>query len=260
MILRGAIYAFIVYLLFAIFVYFISDQLIFPKLKSSYQDSEDIIKLHSEDGTVISAVYLPNDNAEYTVLVSHGNAEDLGNLMPFLYSFRAQGFSIFAYDYHGYGTSQGRPTEKNTYADINAAYSYLTKHLHIPPNQIILYGRSLGAGVAIDLAVRQPIAGLIIESPFVTAYRTLFKFPLLLFDKFDSLSKIKKIKAPILIIHGKKDQVVAFWHGEYIYHQANSPKQFLPIENAGHNDVAKMGGETYWDAIKQFPPGRDNKN
>lgn len=255
MILRGAIYAVTVYLLFAVFVYFISDQLIFPRPKPSYQDSENIIKLPTKDGTVISAVYLPNDKAEYTVLVSHGNAEDLGSLMPFLRSFAAQGFAVFAYDYQGYGTSQGTPTEKNSYADINAAYSYLTKHLHIPPQRIILYGRSLGAGVAIDLAVRQPIAGLIIESSFVSAYRTLFKFPFLLFDKFDNLSKIKKIKVPVLIIHGKKDQVVPFWHGEYIYQQANSPKQFLPIGNAGHNDLAKMGGEAYWSAIKEFSLG-----
>ena len=86
--------------------------------------------------------------------------------MPFLYKLRDQGFSVFAYDYHGYGASSGRATEKNAYLDINAAYDYLNAQLHVPPNHIIAYGRSLGAAVAIDLATRQPLAGLIIENLF----------------------------------------------------------------------------------------------
>ena len=241
-----------VYFGIALFAYFFSNVLIFPKPKSSYQDMGNIIKIPTQDGAMISAVYLPNNNATYTVLVNHGNAEDLGHIMPFLKKFHAQGFAIFAYDYHGYGTSTGRPSEKNTYIDINAAYDYLTMQLHVSPTHIIVYGRSLGAAPAIDLATLKPVAGLIIESPFITAFRTVTQIPLLPFDKFDNLVKIKNIKCPLLVIHGKNDRVIPFWHGERLYREANAPKDFFWVRNAGHNDVASIGGSAYWYAIDTF--------
>ena len=252
MLIRWLLYCFAVYFGFAFFAYFFSDILIFPIPKLSYRDTQDIIKIPTKDGAVISAVYLSNNHATYVVLVNHGNAEDLGRIMPFLKKFHDQGFAIFAYDYHGYGTSTGRPSEKNTYADVNAAYDYLVMQLHVPPNHIIVYGRSLGAAPAVDLAAQKPIAGLIIESPFVSAFRTVTQIPLLPFDKFDNLSKIKNVKCPVLIIHGKNDRVISFWHGERLYREANSLKDFFWVSNAGHNDVAMVAGNAYWKAIAMF--------
>lgn len=252
MLIRWLLYCFTIYLAFAFFAYFLSNILIFPIQKSSYRDTKDILKITTHDGAMISAIYLPNSNATYTVLVSHGNAEDLGQIMPFLKMFHAQGLAIFAYDYHGYGTSTGSPSEKNTYADIDAAYDYLVTQLHVLPNHIILYGRSLGAAAAIDLAARKPVVGLIIESPFVTAFRTITKIPLLPFDKFDNLKKIKSVKCRVLIIHGKRDHIISFWHGKKLYREINSSKDFFWVNNADHNNVVMIAGSTYWNVIDNF--------
>ena len=250
--LRGINYFLIAYFLTTIFAYLFADLYMFKAPRPSYQFGKDILKIKTQDGATISALYLPNKNAAYTVLISHGNSEDLGYMIPFLKKFHDEGFAIFAYDYHGYGASTGRPTEKNAYIDINAAYDYLTGNLHVLPGHVIAYGRSLGAALAIDLAMRKPIAGLIIESPFLTAYRTITQVPLLLFDKFDNLSKIEKVKCPVLVIHGKYDFVVPFWQGKMIYKKANSPKYFFSVENAGHNNVAIHGGNAYWKIMSQF--------
>jgi fermentation-respiration switch protein FrsA (DUF1100 family) len=260
LLIRWLFYFLIIYFLITLFAYFFSDFSIFPKPEPSYQDNGNIIKIITQDGAVISAVYLSNNKATYTVLISHGNGEDLGRIMPFLKRFRDQGYAIFAYDYHGYGTSTGRPSEKNAYADSNAAFDYLTRQLNVSPNHIIAYGRSLGAALAIDLAAQKPVAGLIVENPFVTAFRTVIPIPLLVFDKFNNLSKIKNVKCPLLVIHGKEDRVISFWHGEKLYHEANSPKYFFWVKNAGHNNVENVGGNAYWQAIDEFVKRISGKN
>src|SRR5439155_21231421 len=137
----------------------------------------EIVKLISKDGKQISAIFLPNEKAKYTILYSHGNAEDIGDIRPMLDGLKNLGFSVFAYDYQGYGTSQGKPTESNAYADVLAAYEYLTTRLGISSERIISYGHSLGAALAVDLAARKPVAGVIIESAFTTAFRVVTRIP-----------------------------------------------------------------------------------
>jgi len=249
---RVFFYILTAYACLTIGAYFLSDALIFPVPPPGYHDTQEILKITTKNGAVISAVYLPNAEAKYTVLVSHGNAEDLGYIMPFLKQFHNKGFAVFAYDYEGYGTSTGKPTVANAYTDSRTVYNYLTEQLHASPSHIILYGRSLGAAVAINLAVRKPVARLIMESPFLTAYRAVTQIPIFMFDKFRNIDKIKKIKCPVLIIHGKKDGVIPFWQGKKIYNEAPAPKDYLWIDNAGHNDVAAVGSELYWQKIKTF--------
>lgn len=245
------LYLVIFYLAILIFVYFFADRFIFYPPPSSYHDTSEIIKLKTADGAIISAVYLPNPKAKFTILYSHGNATDIGELYFFFKILHDHGFSVFAYDYHGYGTSTGKPGEKNAYRDIDAAYNYLIQSLQIPPQQIIAYGQSVGAAVALDLATRQPLAGLIIESPFVTAFRTLTYFSLLPFDKFDNISKIKKVNCPILLIHGTRDKVIPIWHGKKLFAAAKSPKFFVWLEGLDHNDLPTTEDD-YWRALKEF--------
>lgn len=252
MLIRWLLYVFIAYIALATFVYFFAENHMFHPPPAGYQDNHNIIKLTTQDGAAISAIYLPNKAATYTLLVSHGNAEDIGYMLPFLETLHDHGFAVFAYDYHGYGTSKGKPTEKSTYADVNAAYDYLTTQLHISPNHIIAYGRSIGAAVALDLAVHKPIAGLILESPFTTALRTVTQIPIFPFDQYNNLAKIEKITAPILVIHGTHDSIVPFWHGKKLYDHARTTKYFLTIENANHNNMATQGAENYWQAIVRF--------
>src|SRR5574342_467910 len=119
--------------------------MIFLPPAPSYPDMPDVIRLATASGERIAAVYLPNPRATYTMLFSHGNAEDLGGIRPLLPVLQDLGFSVLAYDYRGYGLSEGQPSERNVYADIDAAYDYLTRDARVQPGRLILYGRSLGA-------------------------------------------------------------------------------------------------------------------
>jgi abhydrolase domain-containing protein 17 len=250
----------LVYIGMFLYSYFYAERIIFQPQPSSYQDTDQIVKLNSSDGVRISAVYLPNPGARYTILYSHGNAEDIGELLPMLKEVKDMGFSVFAYDYHGYGTSTGNPSEENAYRDEDAGYDYLVNNLDVPANQIIALGRSLGGAVAIDLAHRRQLGGLIIESSFVTAYRVLTHIPLFPFDRFTSISKIKEVHCPVLVIHGKRDETISFWHGESLFQAANEPKLSFWVEGAGHNDLFEVAGSRYAQVLGEFVSLIEKKN
>lgn len=229
-----------------------AERMIFLPPVTEYRDTSATVKLKSPDGIEISAVYLPNPQATYTILFSHGNAEDLGTLSPELESIKALGFSVFAYDYHGYGTSGGKPTEKNSYEDIDVAYGYLTQVLKIRADHIIAHGRSLGGAVAIDLSARKPLGGLVVESSFVSAFRVVTGYRIFPFDKFRNVDKIGHVRCPVLIIHGRQDDVIPFWHGERLFEHANEPKIHLWVDGAGHNNLKVIAGAEYVRALKTF--------
>lgn len=229
-----------------------ADRLIFVPHRASYRDDSEIIKLTSSDGKKISAVHLPNKNARAVLLFSHGNAEDIGDLRPFLRELHQFGFGVFAYDYHGYGTSEGVANEKNVYADIDAAYDHLTNALGVAPERIIVHGRSVGSGPSVDLAIRKPVGGLILESPFTSAFRVVTRARLLPFDKFDNLAKIARVRCPVLVIHGTDDGVIAPWHGRKLFAAAGEPKRFVSIEGAGHNDLFIVAGDRYGAELQDF--------
>jgi fermentation-respiration switch protein FrsA (DUF1100 family) len=248
----------VLYFSVAVFLWFFADRLIFLPHPSSYKDGPEILKLRSTKGSLISALYLTNPAARFTLLVSHGNAEDLGDDRDWLEGLRWAGFSVFAYDYQGYGTSQGRASEKGTYDDENAAYDYLTATLKVPPERIVILGRSVGSGPAVHLAARRPAAGLILQSPFVSAFRVLTRIPLLPFDEFPNHKEIGRVHCPVLIIHGDRDSVIGFWHGQKLFALANQPKQFFAVQGADHNDLDMVAGPTYPKAIQEFAVSLQN--
>ena len=233
----------------AVVLLFADKVMFLPRPPSSYTDTSDIVKLSTADGVTISGLYLPNEDAELTVLYSHGVAEDLGQLRPFLQTYRDQGFAIFAYDYHGYGTSGGRPSEDHIYDDVTAAFRHLVGQIGVPPQQIIAHGRSLGAGPAAYLAETESIGGLILESAFVSAFRAVTRVRLAPFDKFENLKRLEDIHCPVLIVHGMQDDVVAPWHGQKLFATAREPKAKLWVEQATHDDIPLMAGPEYWQAI-----------
>lgn len=242
----------LIYSFFALYVYFRADSLIFLPQPATYQDTKEILKIPITDTEEISAVYLPNAQATYTLLYIHGNAEDLGDIRPVLDRLHSWGFSVFAYDYRGYGTSDGQPSEANAYQDAEAAYRYVTQQLKIPPEQIILYGRSVGGGSATELATHHSVAGLILESTFTSAFRVVVPFPILPFDKFPNLSKLQKIHCPVLVMHGRADQTIPFEQGQALYEAASDPKMSLWVTEAGHDDFTWAAGERHRQSLLAF--------
>jgi len=240
-----------VYLGLGIIAYFFADKLIFQPQRAFIND-DSTLKLTTPSGEKISAKFFKNDAAEFTILFSHGNAEDIFGSTPFFEKLRDAGFNVFAYDYRGYGTSEGFPSEQNSYEDAETAYNYLTNELKIAPEKIIIHGRSLGAAVSIDLASRKKCGALIAESAFVSAFRVLTHYRIFPFDKFQNLKKIKQVKSPVLFIHGKRDEIIPFWHGEMLFASANEPKFSFWLDDARHNDVALVGGQRYLQTIRDF--------
>ncbi|ASC69206.1 Multifunctional-autoprocessing repeats-in-toxin [Halomicronema hongdechloris C2206] len=242
----------LIYILFALYVFFRADSMLFLPPPASYQDTDDILKVPVTDTERISAIYLPNLQARYTLLYSHGNAEDLGVIRPQLQRFHSWGFSVLAYDYRGYGTSDGRPSERHAYADADAAYTYLSQQLQVPAERIIAYGRSVGGGTATELATRHRIAGLILESTFTSVFRVVVPFPLLPFDKFANRRKIRQVQCPVLIMHGEADRTISIEHGHQLYAAAPEPKQALWVAGADHNDFTWVAADRHRQALISF--------
>ncbi|MBD2019907.1 alpha/beta hydrolase [Leptolyngbya sp. FACHB-36] len=242
----------LIYIFFALYVFFRADSMIFLPQPASYQNTGDILKLPVTPTERISAIYLPNSQAAYTLLYIHGNAEDLGDIRPVLERLYSWGFSVFAYDYRGYGTSDGNPSEHHAYQDADAAYTYLIQQLKIPLEKIIVYGRSVGGGSATDLASRHSVAGLILESTFTSAFRVVVPFPLLPFDKFSNLDKLRKIRCPVLVMHGEADQTIPIQHSQTLYEAAPEPKMSLWVAEAGHNDFTWVAGKRYQQVLLSF--------
>lgn len=242
----------IIYAVVCLYVFLTADAKIFLPQSASYQDNSEIIKITTPDKIQLSAVYRQNPAAIYTILYAHGNAEDLGDIEPVLQKLQSLGFSVFAYDYRGYGTSQGKPTEAHAYQDIETVYNYLTEQLAIPSQRIIAYGRSVGNGSTIDLASRKPLAGLVLESAFTSAFRVVVPFPIFPFDKFPNLDKIKKVKCPVLVMHGKEDDTIPLSHGQQLYAAVKSAKISLWVDDAGHNDLTWVAGEQHLKTMKKF--------
>ena len=230
----------------------IPDKLIFRPPNPSYTDDFAILRLLTSDGETIAAKFYENESAAFTILFSHGNAEDIGHVEPFAKQLRDSGFALLAYDYRGYGLSEGTASEEKAYRDIGAAYDHLVRDRGVPPAKIILHGRSLGGGVAVDLAARRPVGGLILESTFTSASRVLTEFRIFPFEKFDNFGKIVKVSCPVLVIHGKMDSTIPFHHGETLFSAIRSPKRSLWIDNAGHNDLFYKSRQRYLEAIVEF--------
>jgi abhydrolase domain-containing protein 17 len=248
------IVAVLTYVAFAAFAWFASDRMIFLPPASTYRAARlPIVLVRTGDGASIATLFLPNPDATTTVIFSHGNAEDVGQLVPWLEEYRRAGFAVLAYDYRGYGASTGGPPSADAAArDIEAVYQHAIHTLGVPPSRIVLHGRSVGSGPSTDLAARRPVGGLVIESGFVSAFRVLTRVPLLPFDRFENLRHIRRVRCPVLVIHGRDDEVIPWSHGRRLFEAANEPKTALWIDGAHHNDLPFVAGARYWTALQAF--------
>jgi fermentation-respiration switch protein FrsA (DUF1100 family) len=228
------------------------------------------VHLETEDGLSIHGWWVPHEDARMAILFLHGNAGNISHRLGRIALFHDLGASILIGDYRGYGRSEGRPSERGLYRDADAMYRHLREERGIPPERIVIFGKSLGGAVAADLAARKEAAGVILESSFTSlpdmAREVIPLLPgkLMVRSRYDNLRKIPTVRMPILIIHGDEDRVVPFEMGQRLLDAAPEGTQFFPVPGADHNDVLEMGGRIYPERVRSFlarvtpPPGGDD--
>lgn len=223
--------------------------LLFQPPPPTYLHPSQHFWLNTFTGSRIPAFFIERPDATTTILFSHGNAEDLGMIYDWFHDLaKVLKVNIMAYDYTGYGKSNGIPCEDGCYADIDAAFRYLTEVRKLQPEQVVLYGRSLGSGPSCYLASRtasegRTVAGVILQSPLLSAYRVAFNFRFTMVgDRFPNIDYAPSIKCPVFIIHGTQDEVVPFWHGQELFLALPQPWRAKPfwVEGAGHNNIEAL--------------------
>ncbi|KAH7692876.1 putative alpha/beta hydrolase protein [Dioscorea alata] len=212
--------------------------------------SLDVLMVDTKRGNKIVAFFLRNPYAKLTVLYSHGNAADLGQLYDLFVQLKVNlRVNLMGYDYSGYGASTGKPSESNTYADIEAIYQCLETEYGISQEDLILYGQSVGSGPTLHLAARLPrLRGVVLHSAILSGLRVLCHMNITLcFDIYKNINKIKKVKCPVLVIHGTDDDVVNWFHGNGLWKLAKEPYEPLWIKGGGHCNL-----ELYPDYIRHL--------
>ncbi|MBW2552662.1 MAG: alpha/beta hydrolase [Deltaproteobacteria bacterium] len=216
-----------------------------------------------EDGCTINGLFAPGREDRPAILIFHGNAGNITHRDFLLQGFNKLGYPVLLIDYHGYGKSEGTPSERNLYLDGEASLKWLLEEKNIKPEQIVIFAKSLGSGVAVEVATKNPFKGLILETPFssiASVARSHFPyncFPvgLLIVDKFDNISKIKEIYCPLLFMHGTRDMIVDKKESERLFEKANIPKEMYLIEGADHNNVQLVEPQKYWDKVSDWLGG-----
>lgn len=240
------------YAALAALAHLVSGPMMFLPSYGSRRAPDGMLRIALPGGGSVAALYLPNAAAKHTLWFFHGNAEDLGDLEPFLHEIQRRGFAVFAVDYPGYGLSTGSASEPAIHAATMAAADYLRGTLNVPLSRTILYGRSLGSGPAVELAAKERVAGLVLQAAFTSAYRVMTRWPLLPFDKFENLRKMPRVTAPVLVMHGRADEVVSLAHGEALFAAVPGRKSQLWVDGARHNDFLDVAGERSWQALREF--------
>ncbi len=219
-----------------------------------YFETQERVKLHGW-------LFVRDPQAPF-LLWCHGNAGNISHRLDNIARLLQHGINVFIFDYRGYGKSGGTLSELGFYQDAEAAWDTLIREGPVPPARVVLFGRSLGCAMATDLATKVPAAGLILESgfphlgamakvhyPFVFSER-------LLSGRYDALSRLSKIKIPLLMVHGDQDSIVPIALGRRLFEAAPEPKDWYEIKGAGHNDTYLVGGEYYfrklWETIDRW--------
>lgn len=245
----------VAYLTLLAFAWFAGERKLYPAPPPSYEASDRIRFLERPDGIRIAWKHYEGyyRQTKFVILYFHGNGEDLGTVEPFALDTIEHVISFLSWDYRGYGQSTGRPSEQANYEDAEAMLALATGELGYQPHQVILWGRSLGGGIAVELARRHPdVGGLVLESAFLSAITTLTRVPILPFDWYRNGAKIPEVKVPVFVIHGELDTIVPVSHGRRLYELAPGPKESMFIPAAGHNDIGLVTGEEFWERIEAW--------
>ncbi len=251
------------YLLITLVLWGSQKGMIFSPGKEIFRTPEDEgiefedIDLHTPDGLTLNAWYIPKSGSTKCILFCHGNAGSLSSRVDTIKLLNEMGFSIFIFDYRGFGISEGSPSEKGCYIDTETALDYMQNDLRISQENIVIWGRSLGGPIAAYIAGKGSFYACVLESTFTSIREmAVHKFKLfptaqLLRFNFPTIEYLKQIKNPILIVHSPDDEMIPYVMGERLFKSASEPKQFLKL-HGDHNNCYFDSIEEYQKAIKSF--------
>jgi uncharacterized protein len=243
----------IAYLAVLTYLYVFQRQLLYfpdrsrPQLGLLAQLGVREVQLTTVDGLSLLSWYLPPRGGRKVILYFHGNGGNIGYRADRLRRFGGEGYGVLLVEYRGYGGNPGSPSEAGFYADAQAALDFLGRE-GVAASRLVLYGESLGSGVAVHLAAQQPVAGVILESPYTSvAALAQYHYPYipasrLIWDRFDALSRIGAVKAPLLILEGGQDTIVPPRFSQALFDAAPLPKESWLAPDAGHVNLDRFGG------------------
>ena len=273
LLLKMAASALLVYGVIVAFTYVFQDRLLYyPSMgreivvtPSSAGVPYEDLTISTADGEKLNAWWIPVADARGAVLLFHGNAGNISHRIDYALMFRRLGYSTLLVDYRGYGLSTGKPSEDGTYRDADAAWRWLTESRGLKERDIVLFGESLGGGVASWLALRHTPRALVLASTFTAAVdlgAELYAFlPVRLISRFsyDTLSRLAEVRAPVLVVHSPGDDIIPYSHGERLYAAAREPKSFLEL-SGGHNDGFVFARPEWVSALGKFLRSAESAN
>lgn len=250
-------------LLVNVLMYFQQPAMTFYPYRKLYQTPNDWglayedVFLTTPDGTRLHGWYLPREGSQQTLLFMHGNGGNISHRGESLAIFHRLGFNVFIFDYRGYGRSEGVPGERGVYEDAATAWQYLVEQRGFTRDDIVLFGRSLGATIAAKLAAGVEPAGLILESSFSSArdmaqsVLPLLSRVIVMRFRFDTAAYVRRVTCPVLVAHSPDDDIIPFQLGQAVYTAANQPKTFLTMQG-DHNSGFLQSQPGYEQGLREF--------
>ena len=248
LLIKIPIYIFIIYFMCTMLLYFFQRSILYrpdttkPTISKEYQESIRAITIPTKDNLKLLAWYAKAQEDKPTIIYFHGNAGTIKDRVYNLNKFIQKGYGLLLLSYRGYAGNMGNPTEDGLYLDARAGFAYLEKE-NINLNDIIIFGESLGTGVAVQMALEHPTKMLILQSPYTSMSElAASKYPIfpvkwLLKDKYNSISKLANLQQKIIVFHGKRDIVVPMYFGKGLYDSYKGDKEIFIDSNAGHNNI-----------------------
>jgi len=253
----------VIYLLVSVYMTLFQSRLVYYPTREIERTPGDAglayeqVAFTSGDDVALTGWFIPAQEERGVVLFCHGNGGNISHRIETITIMNMLGLSIFIFDYRGYGHSGGKPTEKGTYRDAEAAWMYLVENRGISPQEIVIHGRSLGGAVAAWLALKHTPKAFILESSFTSVPDVGAEFypwlPVKLISRFNypTITYIRELSCPVLVIHSSEDDLLPYSHGRRLFEAAAEPKEFLDIHGT-HNDGYIMSGKHYIDGLNSF--------
>lgn len=250
------------YIVFGAVIYIFQHKLVYFPTKDVDMNPHDIgleyesIFIKVDEDVKIHAWYVPKKDAKTTLFFLHGNGGNISHRLDSIKLFNSLEMNVLIFDYRGYGNSEGSANEQNTYDDAKSAWEYLLKDKGVKPEDIIIFGRSLGGTIAANLGSTLKPKAIILESTFTTVNELVSDIysyvpKMLIRFKYETTKYLKDINCPILVVHSVDDDIIPYRFGEAVFGNANEPKTFVKI-SGDHNHGFLQSKEIYLPALKKF--------